>query len=344
MANQPTSRTTLPWHFGVAAAVIPGLVMLQSPFYTAIMGTRCATLLFVIGPLTLLGCGALWVHGLDDAGKGWRRFLFLAAFAGSMTMVGGSIADFARGFHEGWVAQGAGPILRQAATLDQLPPSAWSGLVDWVFLTVILGVLLHRIEKHRTDAARQRRLAAEAQEAVLRTKLAPHFIFNCLNTLKAQIASDPAGAEATTDRLASLFRQVVEVADRPTHALSEELRFVETYLGIEKARLGARLQVEIELPEALEACPVPPLSLQVLVENAVKHGIAPLEAGGTLRIAAERTGNVLTLRVEDPGPGISALSGTGTALATLRRRLARPEDLAFAMVAGRHCASLRWKV
>ena len=182
----------------------------------------------------------------------------------------------------------------------------------------------------------------EAREQALRARLAPHFIFNTLNTLHAQIEHDPRGAQATTERLAQLFRQVVTAADQPVIPLKQELSFVEDYLGIEQARLGDRLKVAIQIPEELESLTIPPLSLQVLVENAIKHGVAPLERGGEVRIGAELREGTLCLWVEDPGPGFSDLHGTGTALDTLRQRLACPEDLEMAMVEGRHRVSFRW--
>jgi hypothetical protein len=186
-------------------------------------------------------------------------------------------------------------------------------------------------------------LLQDARSEALRAKLAPHFIFNALNTLKAQIATDPQAAEATADRLAQLFRQVVMVSDAPVISLKEELAFVEAYLGIEQARFGHRLRVSIEVSEDLESAAVPPLSLQVLVENAIKHGVAPLEQGGTVRIGGARKHGVLHLWVEDPGPGFSAQRGTGTALETLRKRLERPEDMTMGMVAGHHRVAFCWR-
>lgn len=183
----------------------------------------------------------------------------------------------------------------------------------------------------------------EAREQALRAKLAPHFIFNTLNTLHAQIEQDPRGAQATTERLAQLFRQVIEASDQITIPLKQELAFVEAYLGIEQARLGDRLRVSVGIPEDLESAMVPPLSLQVLVENAIKHGVAPLEQGGEVRIGAERKEGALHLWVEDPGPGFSSRRGTGTALDTLRQRLERPEDLVMGVEGGRHRVSFRWR-
>jgi len=194
----------------------------------------------------------------------------------------------------------------------------------------------------------------DAREQALRAKLAPHFIFNTLNTLHAQIEQDPRGAQATTERLAQLFRQVIDSSGQAAVLLKQELAFVEAYLGIEQARLGSRLKVSIQIPEELESTPVLPLSLQVLVENAIKHGVAPLEAGGEVRIgvarcegrlhalSGEREDSDLWLWVEDPGSGVSPHRGTGTALETLRQRLERPEDLKMESVDGRYRVSFRW--
>jgi hypothetical protein len=183
----------------------------------------------------------------------------------------------------------------------------------------------------------------EAREQALRAKLAPHFIFNTLNTLHAQIEQDPRGAQATTERLAQLFRQVIEASDQAVIPLKQELAFVEAYLGIEQARLGGRLRVVVGIPEELESAQVPPLSVQVLVENAIKHGVAPLERGGEVRLGAERKEGVLHVWVEDPGQGLSAHRGTGTALETLRQRLESPEDLDMGMVEGRHRVGFLWR-
>jgi two-component sensor histidine kinase len=186
-------------------------------------------------------------------------------------------------------------------------------------------------------------LVLQAREEALRAKLAPHFIFNTLNTLHAQIEQDPRAAQATTERLAQLFRQVIAAADQPLIPLQQELAFVEAYLAIEQARLGERLRVSVDIPEELESAEVPPLSLQVLVENAVKHGVVPLEQGGEVRVGAERRNGFLHLWVEDPGSGLSSQQGTGTALNTLRQRLEKPEDLEMGMMDGRHRVGFRWR-
>ncbi|WP_306589689.1 sensor histidine kinase [Geothrix sp. 21YS21S-4] len=246
-----------------------------------------------------------------------------------------------KGLIAGW--KGALPMvlvcLAFVMTIRPFTDLAWHPLL---LPLLIFGCMVFVMEQALASQRANFDLLA-AREQALRAKLAPHFIFNTLNTLHAQIEQDPRGAQATTERLAQLFRQVIAVADEPTLPLKQELEFVEAYLGIEQARLGDRLRVVIDIPESLETAQIPPLSLQVLVENAVKHGVAPLEQGGEVRIGAERREGVLWIWVEDPGTGVSPQKGTGTALETLRQRLEKPEDLVLDRVEGRHRVGIRWR-
>jgi len=301
-----------------------------------------------LGGVTLGLSFALWFMGLRGAGRGWRRALFLSAFSASLVwlvlQIPFGVHDAYEGFQAGWRGAGA-PLTASAPTGANPFPQVSQGMqaATWFLLTVILARLLHHLERHRAEAEQQRTLAKAAQGQALAARLAPHFIFNALNTLHAQIEADPKAAQATTERLAEMFRQVVDVMAHPLVTLKQELTFVEAYLGIEQDRLGRRLKVTIQIPEELESCEVPPMSLQVLVENAIKHGVTPLEGGGEVLIGAAKQGGWLRVWVEDPGPGISTVRGTGTALDTLRQRLDCPEDLQMAMVEGRHRAGFRWR-
>ena len=264
---------------------------------------------------------------------GWLGWVRAFAMGLSLSEFLTGTSDFVRGFQSGF-----------KGTLDQGPfPATWTSFSTYLLVSLALMLLIRRMAHHRSEAERQKQAAEEARQQTLRARLAPHFMFNALNTLHAQIDQDPRGAQATTERLAQLFRQVMEASDLITIPLKQELAFVEAYLGIEQARLGSRLRVVIQIPEALEVAQVPPLSLQVLVENAIKHGVAPLEGGGEVSIGAAQTGTLLHLWVEDPGPGFSTRQGTGTALDTLRQRLDRPEDLAMGMTDGRHRVGFRWR-
>jgi Histidine kinase len=303
------------------------------------------------GLAALIGFGgmiALWIRGLRPAEYGWKRHFHLVTFAFTLAECITNARDFSEGFARGWhdYTQTQLPGYTKPMVVESVQ-AQW----DWINLTLVtlaLFILLDQISKriNRQEAQEEAMatLSRKAQELSLRAKLAPHFIFNTLNTLKAQIKQDPGAAAATTDKLAMLFRQILEVSDAERIPLRQELLFVEAYLSIEQARLGERLQVRIEVPEELESIEIPPLSLQVLVENAVKHGVAPSERGGLVQILASRSADSLKLEVRDPGTGISKHQGTGTALDTLRQRLAKPEDLRIKATPEGVRATLRWRI
>jgi len=242
-------------------------------------------------------------------------------------------------------------ILPSSQTPADLPSEFWAQFFSprvfvWAFATLVVFGMLRNAEQARAEAASEAALRREAQDVAMRARLAPHFIFNALNTLKAQTELDPRAAGTTADRLAALLRQVLERADRPTVPLREELEFVEAYLGIERARLGDRLRVRLEVAEDVEGVEVPPMSLQALVENAVVHGIAPREAGGELFISAgwDGTGPFRKLRVRVENPvAHGARPGTGTGLRVLQGRLLRPEDLRTEQRDDRFLAEFIWR-
>jgi len=143
----------------------------------------------------------------------------------------------------------------------------------------------------------------EAELRALRAQVNPHFLFNSLNTVADLIVRDPARAEAMTLRLASVFRHVLAHAARPLTSIRDEIEFLRTYLYIEEARFGDRLQVEIDMVPAIANQHMPSLILQPLVENALKHGLGPKPGPGRLWISAHPHGDQVRLRVEDDGMG-----------------------------------------
>lgn len=145
--------------------------------------------------------------------------------------------------------------------------------------------------------------ATEAELRSLRAQINPHFLFNSLNTIADLIAADPAQAEAMTMRLAQVFRHVLSNSSRALVSLQEEIDFVRAYLSIEQARFGERIEVGIELDPAAAPVQVPSLILQPLVENALKHGLAPKPGRVHLWIAAVRRDAHVALQVEDDGVG-----------------------------------------
>ncbi len=146
---------------------------------------------------------------------------------------------------------------------------------------------------------------AEAELRALRAQVNPHFLFNSLNSIANLVVTNPEKAETMTLRLARVFRHVLANSARPLIPLREEVEFLETYLQIEEARFGSRLQVKIAVDPAVAMEQIPSLMLQPIVENALKHGLGPKPGPGHLWITAEANGNQVRLRVEDDGVGVA---------------------------------------
>jgi LytS/YehU family sensor histidine kinase len=153
---------------------------------------------------------------------------------------------------------------------------------------------------------REREQAAEnAELQALRAQLNPHFLFNTLHALTQLVREDPVATETALERFGELMRYVLHSGRSASAdvALEDEISFVRHYLALEQLRLGERLRVVEDLdPDALELA-VPPLLLQPLVENAVRHGISPLRDGGTLQLSARVAGEHLCIDVADDGRG-----------------------------------------
>ena len=244
--------------------------------------------------------------------RGWRRSLL--AGAGALL------------FAETWQAA--------AVVLDLLlyhhagiPVPARQALIYSLCTTgpvmFLAGYLLSRYE-----AAERGRLAAlararEARVRLLQSQMSPHVLFNSLNGIAELIVKDPAAAEESVRALSDLLRRLLEVGHAPLIPLREERAMVEAYLSLEALRLGPRLGVRWRWDEALQDLEVPPLTLQPLVENAIKHGLAPSRRGGQLEIALDREAGDLVMAVRNTGQGPADPSarGFGIGLRNLRDRL-----------------------
>ncbi len=200
-----------------------------------------------------------------------------------------------------------------------------------------LGVMLYglsavgnylAIEFGRARAAERRELesqlmAQEAELRMLRTQIDPHFLFNSLNSISALTSHNPSGAREMTLQLAEFFRHTLGLEAHRKVTLDAEVKLLTHFLAIEKVRFGARLEVQQQIGEGAGACLLPPMILQPLVENAVKHGIGHLPAGGAIRIAARRDGSILRVRVEnDVDVDLPPALAKGIGLANVRQRLA----------------------
>jgi two-component system sensor histidine kinase AlgZ len=199
-------------------------------------------------------------------------------------------------------------------------------LVNWGISTLQERLAQANAELHQRQIAeeRERKIAAEARFASLESRVHPHFLFNTLNSISALVREDPAQAERTIERLATLLRFSLDSERDGVVTLREELLVVRDYLEIEKVRFGDRLRYRIEVDEAAESQQVPALSVQTLVENSVKYAVGALREGAEIAISARLTHGRLRVEVHDDGPGFEPTSSMkpGHGLDLLERRLA----------------------
>ncbi|WP_341678179.1 sensor histidine kinase [Niveibacterium sp. SC-1] len=167
------------------------------------------------------------------------------------------------------------------------------------------------------------RALTAAQLATLQAQIEPHFLFNTLANLRSLIGRDPVLAQQMLDRLITYLRTTLASARAGSSTLGREFALASAYLDIQAIRMGERLRFNLQLPPELEAREIPPMLLQPLVENAIRHGIEPKTGSGTIRLAAEAFAQGLRIRVQDDGVGFGAADtgGTGVGLANVRERI-----------------------
>jgi sensor histidine kinase YesM len=217
---------------------------------------------------------------------------------------------------------------------------SWAVRFDIVFLQVacmsILSVLWYSSEEEQENRQRRNdaeRLAKEAELFKLRQQLAPHFLFNSLNSISALIASRPEQARKMIQQLSDFLRGNLRKEEQQWVPLSEELQYLELYLDIEKVRFGHRLSTDIRCEDDCLGMRLPPMLLQPIVENAIKFGLYDTTEEVTIAIRARLDGNYVRIEVENPfDPETSRpKKGTGFGLTSIQRRLyllfARPDLL-----------------
>jgi two-component system sensor histidine kinase AlgZ len=220
-------------------------------------------------------------------------------------------------------------------TADFWPESLYKGgtvLVIAAVIAVIIGTYDRsrqviqattlQLRTQQLEKERALKLATEARLSSLESRLHPHFLFNTLNSIAALITEDPALAEQTVQRLATLLRTSLDACSRGRVPLRDELDLVVDYLEIAKTRFRERLSYSIDVAPGLEQAAVPPLVLQPLVENSVKYAVSPSPAGAEIRISARLQSGHLVLIVQDTGPGFTAdMIPHGHGIDTLQSRL-----------------------
>jgi len=267
----------------------------------------------------------LGLRGLRGTGDspwpaGWRGIALVVCGMGTGFVLGSAIGDAYSGNPQS--------LLQRRDAVSTL-------LITVVASTAISFFFYSRGKASHLQArmAQAQRDAAEARLKLLEVQLEPHMLFNTLANLRVLIATDPPRAQAMLDHLIAYLRATLGGARATLHPLADEFARLNDYLALMAVRMGPRLGYQLELPDALRAVPVPPLLLQPLVENAIRHGLEPQVKGGHITVRASTRpgddgGTLLVLEVHDTGAGLKTpapavtASGTGFGLAQVRERLA----------------------
>ncbi len=176
-------------------------------------------------------------------------------------------------------------------------------------------------EALETRAQKMATLLRQSQSRALQGQLKPHVLFNALNSLSELIYEDPLAAEEVLAHLADLYRMLTVHGEAELVSLGQERKLVEAYLAMEQMRLGDRLAVQWVWPSWADDLALPPLFLQPLVENAIKHGISPSDRGGAVRISLSAEGSAYLLQVANTGKGVQPSETEGIGLKNLNARL-----------------------
>ncbi len=189
------------------------------------------------------------------------------------------------------------------------PAAWWDVYIPGLFYVIQFGIFhvyeyYQKLQEQIALEADLRELALKSELTALKAQLNPHFLYNTFNTISASLPPEQEQTREMIAQLSDLFRYQLKASRTELVPLSEELKFVETYLHLEKARFGNRLQFEFDIDEKLQTATVPPMILQPLVENAIKHGIAPKIEGGKVWVKAHDNQDRILFEVVDTGVGL----------------------------------------
>lgn len=326
--------------------------MSQSVSTNRPVGKRPLTrwLLLIIGVSLLVGAFLFHVfYGVAQLPERWGAFLtvvyYSLIYTGTMCASIAGTASWLRtrvplrsrravALHVGGLSAAAVASYTLATGVCwALPPSGFT--MEWETLAVtatvaFLVTMVWSAFAYMSKFYRQMRAAEaaryEARLEALRAQINPHFLFNAFNSIAALIRTRPDEAEAVVEDLADLFRYALRASKEDTVTLAQEIEVARRYLAVEKARFRDQLTLNVEVPESLQSVPVPSMTLQPLVENAVKHGLGDTPADCAVTVTAHQTNGMLVLRVLDTGPGfdttdLDTVLDKGTGLANVRERL-----------------------
>lgn len=299
----------------IIAILITYVIRMHDNFWVSLTISMCIGMLAV----TLIDGGRLLLWGLGKPPK--LPFLLLLVIALPL-------------------AQHFGNVI--AASITQIPthyiaaaqyrdPTSYivtslliSLFITWFFWNrTTLAHLKAAAKEEKARAAAIEKQAMQAQLQLLQAQIEPHMLFNTLANLQSLIAVDPPRAQHMLDQLIRYLRATLSSSRAQQVTIAHEFSLLEAYLGLMSVRMGSRLSYSLQLPEALSAIRIPPMLLQPLIENAIKHGLEPKIDGGHVSVEARREADTLILSVADTGLGLEEAAGHGTqvGLENIRERL-----------------------
>ena len=213
-------------------------------------------------------------------------------------------------------------LVARALDLGRALDKAMPVIIVVGYMVYVFAVVLHYAAAALEASRRAGMEARDAELRALRAQINPHFLFNSLNSIAALTAVDPAKARQMCIRLSGFLRNTLGMSEKLSIAWGEEVELARAYLDVEQIRFGSRLRVEMDVEDESKPCQVPPLVLQPLIENAVKHGIASLVEGGTIRLHSRVNNDQLEVSVENGfDPESPKARSNGLGLRNVRQRL-----------------------
>jgi signal transduction histidine kinase len=266
----------------------------------------------------------IWARNrVPDRGPRQYATVFVAVMTAALTVIlllwWGDHPTF------GFEAVPPGDFLRELA-LDTLPDWVRYSLIGLLIASAWLYVRAEAdhvasLQQCAVDSARMDEQTAEARLSMLEAQIEPHFLFNTLAHVKRLYDTDPVSGARMLRNLKDYLAVALPQMRETRSTLAREIDHALAYLNIQQVRMGRRLTFAVELPPALRNARMPPLMLLTLVENAIKHGLAPLPGGGRIDLRASSEGGRLCVQVADTGQGFAKSTGGGTGLANIRARL-----------------------
>lgn len=288
--------------FNTAVAGLLTVIQFGYGFWVNLLFSQC-----IGGCITLLNAPLIL-----RMAPGWRRRFLMALGIPAGVLLGIGLA--------GWIH---GQPMAPAKVLQSLAIGLMFGVLGSIvfLLAERIHALDREVRQRRLDEAERARREAEAHLKLLQAQIEPHFLFNTLANVASLIDTDPVLARTLLDRLNDWLRVALARARQGQACLDDELKLLENWLEILAIRFGSRLAWNIEASPESRRAPFPPMLLQPLLENAVKHGIEPKLGGGLIELTARLEAGRLRIRVRDDGAGLGS-AATGTGLDNVRSRLA----------------------